>query len=222
MMILNFHNITFSISCLLWIYLLGYSYFYPYYRSENKIALINNFQVIFLASFVYLIFESPDPGIFWKPSIRGYEPINLFIAISAYLSLGYNIVDIFIQIWKAKWPYVAHHLAIIPFLIGYLYQAAFYHLFFVYALMEVSSFSFNLRQIYPGLDFYHRIFYIVVRMIASPLLIYVYIQELESDYDRILPELVFTTCLSNFLIFVFSSVSVYLAITGFGKKIKKE
>jgi hypothetical protein len=175
-----------------------------------------------MASFVYFNFDSQDPGIFWKPSIRGYEPINLFIAISAYFSFGYNLVDIFVQIWKNKWPYVAHHLAITPFLIGYLYQSAFYHLFFVYALIELSSFSFNIRQIYPEIDIYHRIFYILVRGASLPLLIYVYIQELESNFDKILLEFIFATCLSNFLIIVFSIVSIYLAIKGLDKKIKRQ
>lgn len=221
-MIINFHTITFSISCILWSYLLGNSFFNPSYRSENKIALINNFQVIFFGFLVYLNFENEDPGIFWKSSIRGYEPINLYIGISAYLSLAYNLIDIFIQIYKAKWAYVAHHLAILPFIIGYLYQGIFYHLFFVYALLETSSFSFNLRQIFPILDIPHRIFYVIIRVIASPLLIYTHIQELESKIDKIPTILILTSSLSNFLIFIFSSVSIYLAITGFGKKIKKE
>lgn len=244
-----FHIFLFYSSILLWNIIFLYSHFKPYYRSENKIAIANNLQVIFFSLLVYHNFKDEyDLGMFQtytlssfqeylppgdglreyslilEPQIKRFDfkLINSIIAYSTHLSLAYNLSDIFIQIYKKKWVYVIHHLSLLPFLLGYLFEGIFYHLYFIYGLLEVSSLSFNIRQIFPVWDTPHKFLYILVRIIATPLLILGLYNEVSIKFSEISLYWIISGCFSTFLLLIFNSVSVFLALKSFLIQDKKD
>jgi hypothetical protein len=164
-----------------------------------------------------------DLGMFRVPSFNSpFVSINSLVGYSAHLSLAYNLSDIFIQLYKRKWVYVLHHLALLPFLLGYLLAGHFYYLYFVYGLLEVSSLSFNFRQIVPAWDIPHKILYVIIRIISTPLLLTAFITEINNKWEEISSYWILTASLSNILLVIFNSVSVFLAINSFSPGVKKD
>jgi hypothetical protein len=220
-MILNFHSIFFILSILFWNILFVHSYLYPYNRSNNKIAILNNIQCIILTLFFYFFFIDDYSSnkltnglqMFYKYSLDKSTGINIFLGITTYLSLGYNLTDLLIQLCVGKWVYFIHHLSLLPFLIGYVYSGYFFKFSILYGLLEISSLSFNIRQVIPQWDKGHKIIYIVIRTLTTPMLLKLYFDEI---FYLTLPFIV-TSGISVLLLTVFNIVSIKLSIEGLFK-----
>lgn len=206
---LTFHYFSFGISSIIWSKLFWNSYKNPTHRWDNKLAIINNSQLIFFNFLTYLYFFDYTPNSFVNiPNLNGTGYINLFLTLSIYFSLVYNLFDLFIEIYKMKWAYVFHHLSLVPFFFGYLGNGYFYKLNLVYGLLELTSLTFNLRQIYPKIDTLHKLWYTFIRILTTPIFIYLYVLETET----ITTYFIITGGISTFLLLIFNGISIYLSL----------
>lgn len=184
-------------------------------KVENAMALVNNIQLIILISLETLLFDNKDKdeipflvSFIYSPSLNGKGSLSFISVFSTYFSLTYNLFDIINQIYNKRYVFVLHHTALMPFFIGYLYGGYYYNLQFIYGMLEVSSCTYNLREIFPELDKFHKIIYLIIRSICTPLLIKVFLE----DFWEVPLYLNLITCLSIFLLVIFNFVSIKLTL----------
>lgn len=185
-------------------------------KIENAMALINNIQLVILISLETLLFSDTKNvdeipflvSFVYTPSLNGKGSLSFISVFSTYFSLTYNLFDIFNQVYNKKYVFVLHHSALMPFFIGYLYGGYYYNLQFIYGLLEVSSCTYNLREIFPELDKFHKVVYLLIRSICTPLLIKVFLE----DFWNVPLYLNLITSLSIFLLVIFNFVSIKLTL----------
>jgi hypothetical protein len=207
----NFHYNCFFFGIIFW----G-SIFYKYkflnknkdLKIENAIAIINNFQLIFFINLSFVLFGLDKDGFMFVDSFDEAGKINYILGFSIYLSLVYNLFDILFQIYNKKFVFVIHHLSLLPFLTGYLYGGYYLKLQIIYAFLEMSSMSYNLRQLFPILKNFHKFFYVIIRIICTPLLIKYFLEE----FWNIPLYLNLMTSLSIILLTIFNIISIKLSL----------
>lgn len=182
-------------------------------KIEHAVAIINNLQIIIMMFISYAFFDDTNDLSFlvsfvYIPSLNGVGSLNLFTTVSTYITLVYNLFDIFIQIYNKKYVFVIHHTALLPFFVGYLLGGYFNKLNYIYALLEISSLTYNLREIFPSIDVFHKVNYIIIRTFCTPLLIQLFI----IDFFKIPLYLNLITSLSIILLTIFNFVSIKLSL----------
>jgi hypothetical protein len=171
-------------------------------KTENSLAIINNFQLFVLLSlgFYFTSFEIN--------TLNDDKKINILISLSLYLSLVYNIIDSIVQFWRKRYAFVLHHISILPFIYGYLFSGYFYNLQIIYTFLELSSISYNCRYIYPSWNKFHPYFYFMIRSVCTPWFVYKYFLEVSH-----LPFYLFlTSSMSVFLLTIFNVVSIKIIL----------